>query len=495
MAAMTTMTSAADAADPRSCLGAGGELLPTDPFRSLRVRFGMLLGEDDFTTIGAYHRGKGWLHAAWLHRQGAVWGLGVEPDLDKGEIRVRPGLAIDGLGREVHLDVPMCVNVGAWLDQRGAETAKSHGRPAGERELPDWAVRGGDGRVTFPAHVVIRFDGCLDRQVPSLSEPCDGANQTTTYSRVVERAVLTLRPGLAPERTDPLQNETPALPPLLPYHRLRLLFGLEPPRKDESDVVLPGDQAVLDARADVAAALPADRAATLLGYFRKLAALDEIDLAPAATAEGEDPSRVPVAEPGELVLAEIAEVALSGAFEAWTLLAPADAAGIDPTVRFAHVATSTIQELLCGAACCVAEGKGKSALSPADSGQGGAGQSSLSGAGPSVDPASVVATPKRITFSTDAALAPASVTPGAFAVTAFDPGDGWSALDVKDAALSQGGTKVTVTLKEELRGRRVRLIARGTGPRPILGADYTPLGAAAGDASDGHDFVFMIERS
>ena len=123
------------------------EPLPVDPYRSLRVRFGMLLGEEDFTTIGAYHRGKGWLHNAWLHRQGVVWGLGVELDARQGEIRVLPGLALDGLGRELRLDVPMCVNVSAWLDAQN----------------PPVPVRKERGATLVDLHVVIRFRGCLDR--------------------------------------------------------------------------------------------------------------------------------------------------------------------------------------------------------------------------------------------------------------------------------------------------------------------------------------------
>ena len=77
------------------------EMLPVDPFRSLYVHFGMLLGVDDFQTLDAYHRGKMWCHSAWLHGQGVIWGLQValpenpiaeddfdaEPSLD-GEIKV-----------------------------------------------------------------------------------------------------------------------------------------------------------------------------------------------------------------------------------------------------------------------------------------------------------------------------------------------------------------------------------------------------------------------
>ena len=75
-------------------------LLRLDPFSSLNVHFGMLLGVEDFRTVDAYHRGKMWLHSAWLHRQGTIWGLAVTTDKPSSEVRVSPGLAVDGLGRE-----------------------------------------------------------------------------------------------------------------------------------------------------------------------------------------------------------------------------------------------------------------------------------------------------------------------------------------------------------------------------------------------------------
>ena len=71
------------------CEKVGGmdEMLPVDPFRSLYVHFGMLLGVDDFRTVDAYHRGKMWFHSAWLHRQGTLWGLAVQLDQAMGEVR------------------------------------------------------------------------------------------------------------------------------------------------------------------------------------------------------------------------------------------------------------------------------------------------------------------------------------------------------------------------------------------------------------------------
>jgi hypothetical protein len=306
---------------PPPCLDEQREALPLDPWRSLRVRFGMLLGEEDFMTIGAYHRGKTWLHSAWLHRQGVVWGFGVELAPANREVRVLPGLALDSLGRELHLDQTACLDAGAWFDEHADDAGFT------PEDVP--------GGKRFTAHVIARFRPCLDRAVPAMAEPCAGDARSVDYSRVVETVELLLVPGAAPPRT----------PPPLPYHRLRLLFGLEPARTDEGGAVLAADQEVLDARDSILALNPEDQPAAHLEAFRRFAALDVVDLRPATAADGEALTLVPGAEPGDVLLAEIRGLTLLGETGSWTL----DSGTVDVTVRWSHVATSTIQELLCGA--------------------------------------------------------------------------------------------------------------------------------------------------
>src|SRR5262245_19461753 len=101
------------------------------PFLSVRYHFGMLLGKDDFDTEKNSHRGKMWLHNQWLHGAGVVWGFGVlMPRKDRayqGEIRVRPGLALDALGRELHLDADACLNVASWFTDRRKKSPEETG--------------------------------------------------------------------------------------------------------------------------------------------------------------------------------------------------------------------------------------------------------------------------------------------------------------------------------------------------------------------------------
>jgi hypothetical protein len=432
----------------------------------------MLLGVGDFETEQAYHRAKMRLHNAWLHREGVVWGFDVRLDPPRGEVRVLPGLALDAAGHELHLERDACVNVGEWFAAHQDEP---------ELEVEDLA----DDSKRFDAHVVVRFKACLTRQVPALSEPCDGANGTgTAYSRVFETIELLLRPGPAPA-------------PVYPYHRLRLLFALEAPIEEDGAVVA-GDQEVLDARADILALAPGDQPAAYLQAFRRFAAFDEIDLHPATSEDGTHTLLFPGDEQTPLVLANLNGLVVQLQNEKWVLTG----GEVDVTVRPSHVATSTIQELLCGplfqAAAAAApdeeggeEVEGEIApggepfpeVGPADAG------------GPRVNRESIelTSTSAKLYFTED--LNEASVATVAFSVSWLDA-EGWHASDIVDAIYGWEDRSVTIHFESAVEGR-ARLIARGTGPSPILGSNAVPLAGAVGGPPgtehDGHNFVHMWE--
>jgi hypothetical protein len=97
-------------------------------------------------------------------------------------------------------------------------------------------------------------------------------------------------------------------------------------------------------------------------------------------------------------------------------------------------------------------------------------------------------------------IAPPSVDRSQFHVTTYADDDGWSALDLANAQVDAAGTTITLELKEAMPdGQIVRLIARGTGPQPILGIDLRPLagrvGGPPGSVDDGHDFVIILRRA
>jgi len=424
--------------------GSSGGLSPVNPFSALRYQFGMLLGVDDFETEQAYHRGKSRLHNAWLHREGVVWGLDVQLDTAHNEIRVTPGLALDAAGRELHLDAQACVDVSKWYD--------AHNKDAGFTQTV--TATG----VKFNAHVVIGFQACLTRQVPALMEPCQNSGTETTYSRVFETVQLSLLPGLANVSAKP-------------YHRLRLLFWLEPPNF-QADGVTPttDDQAVLDDRTKIRNLPTTQQPAAYLAAFRKYAALDEIDLQPATAADGSSPLLFPAGDDAVVVLANIQDITLDNTSGAEALTGGT----VDRSVRPSHVATATIEELLCGPAF------SNNPATPAST-------------GPRVVAASVTVAKTKVTLTTDTDLNPLTVQPQAFSATFLDPAGaaGWQDLAVDAAQYTAASKTITLTLHTApATGVLLRLIVRGTGPDPLLGTNSIPLGGAS-DTADGQDFVYM----
>lgn len=422
------------------------ELLPLSPYSALSYHFGMLLGVDDFETEQAYHRAKHRLHNAWLHREGVVWGFGVEIDKDQGEIKVAPGLALDAAGHELHLDAAVCLDVEKWLEKN--------------KDDPDLELETTDNEKKIKhAHVVIRFKACLTRQVPAFLEPCNNAGTGTAYSRIFETVEVLMLPGTARVK-DP------------PYHRLRLLFGVEPAETGEDDITTPGDQEVLDALAEIQALPEDERPAALMAAFHRFAALDEIDLQPAKSEDDARTLLFPGRDDEPVVLANITDLTLTKQNGGWVV----SGGEVDSSVRPSHVATTTIQDLLCGPVFGASETPAPEEL------------------GPQVDPESVTfPVDDQIEFNVSEDLHQGSVTADAFSVAWFDTTSGWKPMTIT-ASYDSATRKVTLTAADKL-GGRVRVIAKGTGPTPLLGIDLVPLagavGGPAGTTHDGHDFVHM----
>ena len=429
-----------------SCISSNGDtaggLSPVNPFCALRYQFGMLLGVDDFETEQAYHRGKSRLHNSWLHRAGVVWGMEVLLDAQRNEIKVNPGLALDAAGHELHLDAHACVDVTKWYDTHKND-ADFKGDP-GLKPTPTG--------VQFDAHVVIAFQACLTRQVPAMLEPCQNSVTDTTYSRVFETVKLSLLPGKA------------VISPK-PYHRLRLLFGIEQPAGDGPTT---SEQEVLDALADILTKALPDQPAAYLAEFRKFAALDEIDLRPATAPDGSSLLLFPAADDTCVLLANIEDITLDNTSGVIALTGGL----VDQSVRPSHVATGTIEELLCGPLF--------RNNPPAPS-----------TVGPRVTPGSTSIAGRTVTFTTNDDLIAGTVRPQAFSATLLDASGNWKDLGVSDASWTVASKTVTLTLSSAPGTGQFRLIARGTGPTPLFGAKFA-LGGSSSTA-DGEDFVWMQE--
>jgi hypothetical protein len=423
-------------------------LLPISPFSALQPHFGMLLGVEDLNVLQANPRGKQRLHNAWLHGEGIVWGFNVLMN-ERSELEVKPGLALDWAGHELYLERAACVDLGQWYELH--------------RQDPEFDFEEGQNgsSVTFAVAVVVRFKACLSRPVPAISSDCDGSGTDTEFSRAQEQVELLLRP--IPE------------PRPFRYPRLRVLFGhLEPPDPeavDEAEKELA--QELTDLRAARSSIL-ADTPEAQLAELRRLAAKDVTELSPQARDGGRG---LFLEDPTEVLLATVTSIQLKLLDDHWVLDDTAPAPEVDITVRPAHLATRTIQELLVPLCCA--------------SGQDGIELAS----GPKVT--EVLLDAGAITLTLDRALESATVEASAFSVTRFDSDTGWTPVNVLDASVSTSSDlDVVVSLQDSLPADSlVRLIARGTGRTPLLGADsLLPLGyegPADATAVDGHDFVYM----
>lgn len=292
--------------------------LPDNPFVALHPHYGMLLGVADFEAEQAYHRGKQRLHNAWAHGWGVLWGLGVRVDTDKGEVAVAPGLALDGRGRELHNDLPQCLNVARWFE--------AHRDDAGF-EFTDTG-----GVIGFDAHVRIRHHACLTAPVPALADSCGHDAGGIGYSRVHETVLIELVPGPAPARTHR-------------HHLLRVLAGLDAAATDDDGNVLADDQAALDARAAIAAAAPADRVATAAAALHDIAVLDGLAERTGDGSDDDDDSQAalfPAAGPLTLALADLQGVTLTPDGAGGFTLA---VAAIDNRVRSVLLSTASLQAL------------------------------------------------------------------------------------------------------------------------------------------------------
>ncbi|MFB7051942.1 hypothetical protein ACFCXT_02170 [Streptomyces vinaceus] len=452
----------------------GGDELPVNPFLALRVAFGMLLGEDDFRVLMGNPRGKLMLHNAWLHGSGVVRGLGVARDGD--ELRVLPGLAVDGLGRELTLEAAWCVSLTAWA----RDWIEAHPPHEGPQPVPATTAAAapataptpdapGPGpepepdpprRYTVEAWILAEFASCPDRPVPALADPCDVTRRHDDFSRIVESARITIR------------STAPA--PWRPYHRVRVLLGLD--EAAEGDTA--GQEALREA-AEVARVPAHRRAPALLAAFRRLAAADATALAPERDEGDMCPPLAPVTEDHAPVVLARLTVELSE-YDGCVRI---EGVRADPSVRTAVLPATTVQELVCGLAPGII-----GAAAEADAG------------GPRLIRGSLAWSREHtvLGFEVTAPLAAGSAEPEGIEITSLsDSGRGWATDEVAGIRVSADGLRVKVDLDQRPAYETVRVRVRGTGPKPLYGAHprapFAGLeGGPPGTADEGNDAVVTV---
>lgn len=170
--------------------------VPGDPFVRLRYHYGMLLGAEDFSVEQRERVLRRRLHHALLHGAGTVWGLRaalgeLSTEGKRTQVVVRPGLAVDALGREIHVDQDQCLDV----------TGLAQHPIWAELLAPDGTTNGTIRR----AYVLIRYEACQADPVPAISAPCDGPD-TAAYSRLLDRFHIELS-ATPPDDPHALQRE------------------------------------------------------------------------------------------------------------------------------------------------------------------------------------------------------------------------------------------------------------------------------------------------
>ncbi|MGG5820900.1 hypothetical protein [Falsiroseomonas sp. HW251] len=417
-------------ADPRC-----GGTLPDQPDCAVNYHFGLLLGVEDFRAEQGFHLGHHRRHQRLLHGWGVVHGMGVGFDAEKQEIRVEPGFAVDARGRDLSIEVAQCLGLPAWWMQNRDTDAFA--------DIPD------KDSATFDADVLLSAATCLSRPVPAIADPCAEGGGEIAFARICETAKLTLvrRPAGTPD----------AVPGAPSYRLLRRLAGLVPPDANDAD------EAWLAAGIAALGALSgAERAAAEAALWRAVAAR-----AAAATA---DPVAPPVWLPPPdidgvedrtdcMVLARLTGVSLRLTDAGWQT----DVASVSIDGRATLLPTQLLE-----------------ALRPPPAAP----------AGPVLAEATLGA--QEVTLRFDRAIAGASVTADAFAVTEFDGATGWKAFALVIGDVTD--TTVALKLDRAPSGQRLRVTALGRGATPLLGADLIPAGAPTPDA-DGTDQSLTLPRS
>ena len=158
---------------------------------------GVLLDADDFRAEQLYHRGRLARAVAYLHGHGTVAGLRVvhEPATAEREERVvvRPGLAVDRLGRLVELPSDACLRLDRWFQAQTDAHLAAAFRPAGGEIVAD---------------VFIRFVACERGRTPAFATGPYDALDAAQPSRLRDGCEVTLVVRQEPE--------PPPVPPTWP---------------------------------------------------------------------------------------------------------------------------------------------------------------------------------------------------------------------------------------------------------------------------------------
>lgn len=190
----------------------------TQPLSPDRVHYatGVLLDAQDFDAEQTYHRSRLARSLTFLHGSGTIAGLEVTVQVhaEVEELKVKPGIAIDRLGRLIELPEPgVCLRLNRWYENQTDDdlTQAFHGEPF-------------NGVV---ADVFLRFVACERGKTPAFATGAFDATDAIVPSRIRDafEVNLVLRKEADPQLKLP-RSPFPDLPIVegeTPSDRLRRL--------------------------------------------------------------------------------------------------------------------------------------------------------------------------------------------------------------------------------------------------------------------------------
>lgn len=176
-----------------------------EPLRRVSFEAGMLLGLEATRNEQDYHRRRLNRQQYWLHNQGTLVGLAVsiagkdEVASDTAtvtRIEISPGVAIDGLGREVVVEEPYCLNLNDWSETHANTLANGYD----EEEQALWLT------------VSLRHRDCPIAFQPILAQQVNAGTDPVAPARIKDSVQLTLRAGRAPQVSEDKYNPWSAHP-------------------------------------------------------------------------------------------------------------------------------------------------------------------------------------------------------------------------------------------------------------------------------------------
>lgn len=258
------------------------------PLARVAYEEGMLLGLEATRAEQDYHRRRLLRHQAWLHGAGTIAGLHVTvSDSASGGavLTVHAGIGIDGLGRELQLVEPYCLDLRRWFLSQVANLAGSIATDGGSRSLY--------------LRLTARYRPVAQLLAPVLAAEANAGTDAVLPTRVGDAVQLELLGDLGPAAT-----WVPPLPAATESERLRRIRELaaEPPWRR--------------ALAERGPATPTDSEAAFLASFplpagaadarlRQLNGLDRALPMPAPGVDGSGPSEAELAPLARVLLATV----------------------------------------------------------------------------------------------------------------------------------------------------------------------------------------------